>query len=181
MISLCYRVKHKPWRIQGARAPLFLAKSILFFTLYTNNTMSGKNIFEIEFGFYSGRNPRSFWKYGWCMRVCVNRNRGRYCFLFSKAQFWMISEAILIPKIYARLHEMASNFLKKFLGRPFAGARAFGARFGASPPYRASPFQNFWIRPWQIRVCMLMAMECCQVISLNWKLCKHSSIWSVIN
>jgi len=71
------------WRIQGGRAPLFLAKSILFFTLYT---MSGKNIFEIEFGFYSGRNPRSFWKYGrgGCMRVCVNRNRSRYCFLFCK-------------------------------------------------------------------------------------------------
>jgi len=51
-----------------------------FFTLYTMS----KNIFEIELGFYSGRNPRSFWKYGGCMRVCVNRNRGRYCFLFSK-------------------------------------------------------------------------------------------------
>jgi len=25
-----------------------------------------------------------FWKCGGCMRVCVNRNRGHYCFLFCK-------------------------------------------------------------------------------------------------
>jgi len=31
-------------------------------------------------------------------------------FCSAKAQFWMISEAILIPKMYARLQEMASNF-----------------------------------------------------------------------
>jgi len=74
--------------------------------------MSEKNMFEIEFEFYSGRNPRSFWKCGGCMRVCVNRNRGRYCFCSAKAPFRMISEAILIPKIYARLQEIASNFSK---------------------------------------------------------------------
>jgi len=33
-------------------------------------------------------------------------------FCSAKAQFWMISEAILIPKIYASLQEIASNFLK---------------------------------------------------------------------
>jgi len=64
----------------GGPGPQFLAKSIYFFTLYT---MSEKIFFEIEFGFYSGQNP-SFWKCVGCMRVCVNRNRGRYCFLFSK-------------------------------------------------------------------------------------------------
>jgi len=48
----------------------------------------------------------------------------------------MISEAILIPKIYARLQEIASNF-SKFSGEAPAGAGAFGARFGASPLYRA--------------------------------------------
>jgi len=50
----------------------------------------------------------------------------------------MISEAILIPKIYARLQEIASNFSKFSGGGPQtpAGARAFGARFRASPPYR---------------------------------------------
>jgi len=52
------------------------------------------------------------------MRVCVNRTRGRYCLCSAKTQFWMISEAILIPKIYARLQEIASNFLKNFGGGP---------------------------------------------------------------
>jgi len=38
-------------------------------------------------------------------------------FCSAKAQFWMIYDAILIPKIYARLQEIASNFSKKnFLG-----------------------------------------------------------------
>jgi len=60
------------------------------------------------------------------------RNRGRYCFCSAKAQFWMISDAILIPKIYARLQEIAS-------------VRAFA-------PLPGPPFQNFWIRPWYVRV-----------------------------
>jgi len=65
----------------------------------------------------------------------------------------MISEAILIPKIYARLQEIASNFSKLYAGGPGspAGARDFGARFGASPPYRAPQIQNSWIRPWTDR------------------------------
>jgi len=56
----------------------------------------------------------------------------------------MISEAILIPKIYARLQEIASNFSTFSGGGPQtpAGARAFGARFGTSPPYRP-PFPKF--------------------------------------
>jgi len=49
----------------GGPAPLFLAKSILFFYIVYN---VWKNIFKIEFWFYGGRNPRSFWKYG---GVCV--------------------------------------------------------------------------------------------------------------
>jgi len=46
----------------------------------------------------------------------------------------MISDAILIPKIYARLQEIASNF-SKFSGgpRPPAGSRAFGLGFTAPP------------------------------------------------
>jgi len=47
----------------------------------------------------------------------------------------MISEAILITKIYDRLQEIVSNFSK--ISNLPASARAFGARFGASPPYRA--------------------------------------------
>jgi len=58
----------------------------------------------------------------------------------------MISEAILITKIglYARLQKIASNF-SKFSGegpQTPAGARAFGARFGASPTY-LPPFPKF--------------------------------------
>jgi len=35
-----------------------------------------------------------------------------------QAQFWMIFEAILIPRIYARLQEIASNFSKFYGGGP---------------------------------------------------------------
>jgi len=96
----------------GGPAPLFLAKSVLFFYIVHNVR---KNIFEIEFGFYSGRNPRSFWKCGRCMRVCVNRNRGHYCFFCSaKAQFWMISEAFWSQKYMPdcrKSHLIFQNFL----------------------------------------------------------------------
>jgi len=37
-------------------------------------------------------------------------------FCSAKAQFWMISKAILIPKVYARLQKIASNFSKFFGG-----------------------------------------------------------------
>jgi len=53
--------------------------------------------------------------------------------------FRQISEAILIPKIYARLQKIASNFSKFFGGRP--PRPPAGARFGASPPHRA-PFSK---------------------------------------
>jgi len=102
-----------------------------------------EKIFEIEFVFYSGRNPRSFWKCGGCMRVCVwIEIVATTVFCSAKAQFWMISEAILIPK-NAILQEIASNF-SKFSG----GGLAFGAWFGASPP-----FQNSWICPWLLCSC----------------------------
>jgi len=65
---------------RGQGPPIFDKVNLIFDIVYN----VWKNIFEIEFGFYSGRNPRSFWKCGGCTRVCVNRNRGRYCFLFSK-------------------------------------------------------------------------------------------------
>jgi len=98
-----------------ARAPLFLAKSIQFFYIVYN---VWKNIFEIEFVFYSGRNPRSFWK---CGGVCVCvwiEIVATTVFCSAKAQFWMISEAILILKIYAKVQEIASNFLKFSGGGP---------------------------------------------------------------
>jgi len=52
----------------------------------------------------------------------------------------MISEAILITKIYARLQEIASNFFQNFLGEAPQNPR--GARFGASPPYRPPPISK---------------------------------------
>jgi len=70
-----------------------------------------------------------------CMRVRVNRNRGRYCFLFSKGPILNDIRGHTDPK---NIYQIAGN--QNFLGdapRPPAGARAFGARFGASHPYRA--------------------------------------------
>jgi len=71
----------------GARGahPLFLAKSILFFTLYT---MSEKHIFEIEFGFYGGRNPRNFWKCGGvCVCVCEMKSWPLLVFVLQRPNF----------------------------------------------------------------------------------------------
>jgi len=51
---------------RGAGSPYFWQSQFYFFYIVYN---VWKNIFE--FKFYSGRNPRIFWKYGRCMRVCV--------------------------------------------------------------------------------------------------------------
>jgi len=119
----------------GGPPPLFLAKSVLFF--YTVHNV-WKNIFEIEFWFYSDRNPRSFWKCGGCMRLClcdpiglhdksvvflsnigVFRIYGRYCFLFYKGPFLNdIRGHYWFQLIYARLQEIASNFSKFSGGGP---------------------------------------------------------------
>jgi len=46
-------------------------------------------------------------------RVCVNRNRGRYCFLFCKGPILNDIRGHSDPKnIYTRLQEIASNFSK---------------------------------------------------------------------
>jgi len=66
---------------RGSGPPYFWQSQFNFFYIVYN---VWKNIFEIEFGFYSGRNRMKFLEVWGCMRVCVNRNRGRYCFLFSK-------------------------------------------------------------------------------------------------
>jgi len=42
-----------------------------FYFLHCYTYSVWKNIFEIESWFYSGLNPRSFWKCGGCMHVCV--------------------------------------------------------------------------------------------------------------
>jgi len=100
------------WRIQGGPVPLFLAVNLFFYIVYN----VWKNIFEIEFGFYSGRNPEFLEVWG-CMCVWIEIVAATV-FCSAKAQFWMISEAILIPKMYARLQKIASNFSKFSGGRP---------------------------------------------------------------
>jgi len=138
----------------GARAPYFW-QSFIFYIVYN----VWKNIFEIEFLFYSCRNPRSFWKCGGvCVCVCLCDPIGLHdklvvfyqisvgfeivaatVFCSAKAQFWMISEAILIPKIYTRLQEIASNF-----SSPQAPRRRSHLRRSVRglAPLLGPPFQN---------------------------------------
>jgi len=158
--------KYSHGRIQGA--PYFWQSQFYFFYIVYN---VWKIFLKLNFLFYIGRNPRSFWKCGGCMRVCVS--------VWSHRPTWQISRFLSIyrwvskswPLLFFVLQR--SNFeryltpfwsqiympdcrkshliFQNFLGeapRPLAGGRAFGARFGASPPYRP-PFQNSWIRPWQ--------------------------------
>jgi len=46
--------------------------------------MSEKIFLKLNLDFIVAEIRGVFGSVGWCMRVCVNRNRGRYCFLFSK-------------------------------------------------------------------------------------------------
>jgi len=64
----------------------------------------------------------------------------------------MISEAILIPKIYARVQEIASNFSKFSGGSPHAPRRRSRLRRSVRgfAPLPGRPFQNSWIRPWPV-------------------------------
>jgi len=111
----------------GAGYPYFWQSQ---FNIFLHCIQCLKNVFEIEFGFYSGWNPRSFWKCGGvCARVWIEIVAATV-FCSAKAQFWVISEAILIPKIYARLQVIASNFSKFSAGGPQTPRRR-------SPPYRA--------------------------------------------
>jgi len=73
------------------------------------------------------------------MRACVNRNRGRYWFLFCKGPILNDIRGHSDPKKYMPDCRKSHLIFQNFLGeapRPTAGARAFDARFGASPPYR---------------------------------------------
>jgi len=77
----------------------------------------------------------------------------------------MISEAILIPKIYARLHKIASNFFIISVGGlpPALGS-------GLHPLTGLPPFQNCWIRPWhrmhEVQT-LLLPMMCAVSVSLS--------------
>jgi len=117
---------------------------------------------NFDFWFYSGRNPWSFCKCGVyaCVCVCLCYPIGLHdkSFVFylisvgfeivaatvffcsTQAQFWMISEAILIPKTYARLQKIASNFSKFSGGGPQTPRRRSVWGFA---PYRPPHFPKF--------------------------------------
>jgi len=91
-VQLSWNVKRDDahGRIQGgpgAQAPYFWKSQ--FYFLHCIQCL--KTIFEIEFWFYSGWNPRSFWKCGGvCGRVCVSvwshrptRQISRFFYLIS--------------------------------------------------------------------------------------------------
>jgi len=59
----------------------------------------------------------------------------------------MISEAILIPKIYARSHKIASNFFK-FSGEASLRRSRLRHSVRGFTPLPDPPFQNSWICPW---------------------------------
>jgi len=61
----------------------------------------------------------------------------------------MTSEAILIPKIYARLQEIASNFSKFSGGGPQTPCRRLRLQRSVwgFAPLPGPHFQNSWIRP----------------------------------
>jgi len=117
-------------------ATIFGKVNLFFFTFYT---MSEKIFLKSNFDFIVAEIRGVFLEVWGCARVCVRlcdpiglHDKSVVFYLISvgfeivaatvfcsvKAQFWMISDAILIPKIYARLHEIASNFSKIFWGRP---------------------------------------------------------------
>jgi len=125
---------------RGVRPPYFWQKQFNF--LHCIQCLK-KIIFKIEFGFYSGRNPRSFWKCGGVCACVWIEIVAATVFCSAKAQFWMIYEAILIPKIYARLQEIASNFSKLDAISNISLRRSVRG----FAPLPAPPFQNSGIRP----------------------------------
>jgi len=90
----------------GPGPPIFGKVNLIFFTLYT---MSEKKFLKLNLDFIVA--AEEFLEVWGCMRhVCVNRNRGRYCFLFSKGPILNDIRGHSDPKIYVRLQEIASNF-----------------------------------------------------------------------
>jgi len=105
--------------------------------------MSEKNIYEIEFKFYSGRNPRSFSKCGG-VRVCVNGNRGRYCFLFCKGPILNDIRGHSDPKNICQIAENRIYFFKIFWGGPPDPALALApSALGSGLRPLTAPFPKF--------------------------------------
>jgi len=153
---------------RGDPGPLFLAKSVYFL-----HCIQWKNIFEIEFWFYSGRNP-SFWKCGGvCARVCVSVWSHRPTRQISRFYVISVGFEIVAATVFCsakpckgpilndirghsdpqNICQIAGNriyFLNNFLGEaprppPALAPSALGS--GLRSPYRAPSFQNSWIRP----------------------------------
>jgi len=76
--------------------------------------------------------------------VCESKSWPLLLFGAAKAQLWMISEAILIPKIYARLQEIASNFSKFSRGGTLIPRRrsSLWRSVRGFAPLPSPPFQN---------------------------------------
>jgi len=123
-------------RIQGGPPPPIFGKvNFIFYIVYN----VWKSIFEIEFTFYSGQNP-SFWKcWGMYACVCESKSWPLLFFVLQRHHFEWYPRPFWSQK-YMPDCKKSHLIFQNFLGRPPAGAR-----FGASPPYRAPPFQNCWI------------------------------------
>jgi len=152
-----------PGRIQGGGGPgppIFGKVSFIF--LHCIQCL--KNIFEIEFWFYSGRNPKSFWKCGGvCVCVCLCDPIGLHDKSFI---FYLISVGIVTATVFFVLQRpnfewyptpfwsqkympgwIATNFSKFSEGGPSPCQRSRLRRSvrGFAPLH--PPFQNSWIRP----------------------------------
>jgi len=100
-----YNITNYYINITRGGSPYFWQSQFYFLHCIGGLQCLQKYIFELEFGFYSGRSPRSFWEYGGCMRVCVNRNRGRYCFLFCKGPIFNYIRGHSDPKNICQIAE----------------------------------------------------------------------------
>jgi len=125
----------------GGRAPLFLAKSILFSTLYT---MSEKIFLKLNLVFIVAEIRGVFGSVGVYACVCESKSWPLLFFVLQRPHFEWYPRSFWSQK-YMPDCRKSHLILQNFPGRPpspTAGARAFGARFRASPIYRA-PFSKF--------------------------------------
>jgi len=149
-------LEHNCWfiqgRIQGA-APIFGKVYFIFYIVYN----VWKMFLKLNFDFIVAEIRAVFGSVG--VYVCVSRflsniggfrNRGRYCFfVLQRPNFEWYPRPFWSQKCMPDCRKSHLIFFKFSGGgpRPAAGASAFGARFGASPPIRAPSLQNSWIRP----------------------------------
>jgi len=149
-----------PRRGAGAQATYFW-QPILFSTLCT---MSEKIFLKLNLDFIVAEIRRVFGSAGVYACVCVWIELvATTVFLFCKGpilnNIWGHSD----PKNICQIAESRIWFFQIFWGGPQtpAGARAFGARFGASPP-TGSPFPKFLDPPltWTAPFCPVARSKC---------------------